>query len=314
MLTIPPPPVQGLGSAGGFKMMLEDRAGLGSEALVKAAQALVAAANKDPSFAGVFTLFSTGSPSVYADIDRVKAEKVGPDADRRLLHAAGLSRLAVRQRLQLSRPHLPGHRAGRRGVPAHDRRTSRASRRATRPARWCRSARWRSCKDKTIPYRVPRYNLFPAAEVQGVAAPGVATGTALHRMEELAHQVLPQGIALRMDRSRLPAAAARHADLAGVRRRRAVRLPGAGRAVRELEAAAGHRADRADVPARFRHRPARARHADRHPGADRLRRAGRPGGQERHPDRGVRPAEGGGRRRPPAKPRCTPRARGCARS
>src|ERR1700760_2647665 len=72
----PPPPVQGLGSAGGFKMMLQDRAGLGSEALSKAAQAMVAAANKDPSFAGVFTLFGTRSPSIYADIDREKAEKV----------------------------------------------------------------------------------------------------------------------------------------------------------------------------------------------------------------------------------------------
>ena len=41
---------------------------------------------------------------------------------------------------------------------------------------------------------MPRYNLYPAAEVQGVAAPGVATGTALHRMEELAAQVLPPGI------------------------------------------------------------------------------------------------------------------------
>jgi len=49
-------------------------------------------------------------------------------------------------------------------------------------------------KSATIPYRVPRYNLYPAAEVQGVAAPGVATGTALHRMEELAAQVLPPGI------------------------------------------------------------------------------------------------------------------------
>src|SRR5260370_10373104 len=58
-------------------MMLEDRAGLGSEALFEAARALVAAANKDPSFAGVFTLFNAGSPSVFADIDRVKAEKVG---------------------------------------------------------------------------------------------------------------------------------------------------------------------------------------------------------------------------------------------
>ena len=50
--------------------MLEDRGGLGSEALVHAAHDLVAAANKDPKFAGVFTLFNTGSPSVYADIDR----------------------------------------------------------------------------------------------------------------------------------------------------------------------------------------------------------------------------------------------------
>jgi multidrug efflux pump subunit AcrB len=49
-------------------------------------------------------------------------------------------------------------------------------------------------KDTTIPYRVPRYNLYPAAEVQGVAAPGVATGTALHRMEALAATVLPPGI------------------------------------------------------------------------------------------------------------------------
>ena len=44
------------------------------------------------------------------------------------------------------------------------------------------------------PYRVPRYDLFPAAEVMGVGAPGVATGTALHRMEELAREVLPPGI------------------------------------------------------------------------------------------------------------------------
>src|SRR5215470_11622472 len=57
LVTVPPPPVQGLGSAGGFKMMLEDRAGLGSDALVTAAKALVAAANKDPHFGGVFTLF-----------------------------------------------------------------------------------------------------------------------------------------------------------------------------------------------------------------------------------------------------------------
>src|SRR6266851_5641936 len=77
VLTIPPPPVQGLGTAGGFKLMLQDRAGLGSDALARAAQTLVAAANKEPSFAGVFTLFGTRAPSIYTDIDREKAEKVG---------------------------------------------------------------------------------------------------------------------------------------------------------------------------------------------------------------------------------------------
>src|ERR1700730_599223 len=77
VLTIPPPPVQGIGNAGGFKMMLQARAGLGSDALAQAAQKLVAASNRDPSFAGVFTLFGTRAPSIYADIDREKAEKVG---------------------------------------------------------------------------------------------------------------------------------------------------------------------------------------------------------------------------------------------
>ncbi len=56
--------------------MLEDRAGLGPQALVGAAKALVAAANKDPDFAGVFTLFNAASPSTFADIDREKAEKL----------------------------------------------------------------------------------------------------------------------------------------------------------------------------------------------------------------------------------------------
>jgi multidrug efflux pump subunit AcrB len=49
-------------------------------------------------------------------------------------------------------------------------------------------------RSENAPYRVPRYDLFPAAEVMGVAAPSVATGSALHRMEEIAHEVLPRGI------------------------------------------------------------------------------------------------------------------------
>jgi hydrophobe/amphiphile efflux-1 (HAE1) family protein/NodT family efflux transporter outer membrane factor (OMF) lipoprotein len=193
VLTIPPPPVQGLGSAGGFKMMLEDRAGLGSEAVVRAANDLVAAANKDPHFAGAFTLFNTGSPSVYADIDRVKAEKVGvTPTDVFSTLQVYLGSQYVNDFNLLGRTYEVVVQADgqyRRNQPDITRLKVRNSSGEMVPI-----GTVALLKDNTIPYRVPRYDLFPAAEVQGVAAPGVASGTALLRMEELAHQVLPQGI------------------------------------------------------------------------------------------------------------------------
>src|SRR5215469_3093763 len=193
VLTIPPPPVQGIGNAGGFKMMLQDRAGLGSEALGRAAQALVAAANRDPDFAGVFTLFSTRSPSIYTDIDREKAEKVG------LTPTEVFSTLQVYLGSQyvndfnyLGRTYEVIAQADgnfRRNPDDIERLKARNSAGDMVPVGTVARLR-----HETGPYRVPRYNLYPAAEVMGVAAPSVATGAALQRMEELAHQVLPPGI------------------------------------------------------------------------------------------------------------------------
>ena len=193
VLTIPPPPVQGIGNAGGFKMMLEDRAGLGSQALEHAAKTLVAAANRDPSFAGVFTLFNAGSPSVFADIDRVKAEKVG------LTPTDVFSTLQVYLGSQYVNDFNYLGRTYEVIVQADGqfRRTPQDITRLKARNQFGQMVpigTVAQMQNRTIPYRVPRYNLYPAAEVQGVAAPGIATGTALHRMEELAHQVLPQGI------------------------------------------------------------------------------------------------------------------------
>ena len=123
VLTIPPPPVQGIGNSGGFKMMLEDRAGLGTQALVNAANALVAAANKDPSFAGVFTLLNAGIAVGLCRHRPPEGREGRAHADRRVRHAAGLSRLAIRQRLQFPRPNLRGDRPGGRPVPAQTGRT-----------------------------------------------------------------------------------------------------------------------------------------------------------------------------------------------
>ena len=193
VLTIPPPPVQGIGNSGGFKMMLEDRAGLGTQALVDAAQALVGAANRDPSFAGVFTLLNTGSPSVYADVDRLKAEKVGltpTDVFNTLQVYLGSQyvndfNFLGRTYQVIAQADAPFRRdeSDLQGLKARN-----AS------GQMVPIGTVAQLRDQTIPYRVPRYNLYPAAEVQGVAAPGVATGTALRRMEQLAQPALPPGI------------------------------------------------------------------------------------------------------------------------
>ncbi|MGB7832180.1 MAG: multidrug efflux RND transporter permease subunit [Xanthobacteraceae bacterium] len=193
VLTIPPPPVQGIGNAGGFKLMVQDRTGLGSEALARAAQALVAAANKDPDFAGVFTLFSTRSPSIYADIDREKAEKVGlTPTDVFSTLQVYLGSQYVNDFNYLGRTYeVIAQADGSFRRDAGDIGRLKARNAAGEMVPIGTVARLRH---ETAAYRVPRYNLFPAAEVMGVAAPGVATGSALARMEELALEVLPPGI------------------------------------------------------------------------------------------------------------------------
>jgi hydrophobe/amphiphile efflux-1 (HAE1) family protein len=193
ILTIPPPPVQGLGTAGGFKMMLQDQGGVGPDVLAKAAQTLVGAANHDPDFAGVFTLFSTRTPSVYAAIDREKTEKLGltpTDVFNTLQVYMGSQ--YVNDFNYLGRTYEVIAQADgrfRRGVNDIGRLKARNQTGSMVPI-----GSVANFSSETSPYRVPRYDLFPAAEVMGAAAPGVATGTALHRMEELAHQVLPHGV------------------------------------------------------------------------------------------------------------------------
>ena len=193
VLTIPPPPVQGIGNSGGFKMMLEDRAGLGTQALVNATNTLVAAANKDPSFAGVFTLLNAGSPSVYADIDRLKAEKVGlTPTDVFDTLQVYLGSQYVNDFNFLGRTYEVIAQADSRF--RRDQQDLMGLKARNASGEMVPIGTVARLQDATIPYRVPRYNLFPAAEVQGVAAPGVATGTALQHMETLAAQVLPPGI------------------------------------------------------------------------------------------------------------------------
>ncbi|MBN3853406.1 efflux RND transporter permease subunit [Paraburkholderia sp. Ac-20340] len=193
VIVVNPPPVQGLGAAGGFKMMLEDRGGVGPQALAQAANALVGAANKDKAFGGVFTLYNAGAPSVYADVDRLKAEKVGlTPTDVFSTMELYLGSQYVNDFNYLGRTYqvrVQGDEAFRRTPEDLGRLKVRNASGEMVPI-----GTVATFKDNTTPYRVPRYNLYPAAEIMGAAAPGVSSGDAMKRMEQLANQVLPNGV------------------------------------------------------------------------------------------------------------------------
>jgi hydrophobe/amphiphile efflux-1 (HAE1) family protein len=195
VIVVNPPPVQGLGAAGGFKLMVEDRGDHTPQELAAATNTLVAAANKDPAFGGIFTLYNAGAPSLYADIDREKAEKVGlTPTDVFSTLQLYLGSQYVNDFNYLGRTYEVLAQADEqfRKTPED------ISRLKVRNAsgQMVPVGSVASFKDETTPYRQPRYNLYPAADVLGAAAPGVASGTAMARIETLAKQVLPPGFTI----------------------------------------------------------------------------------------------------------------------
>jgi multidrug efflux pump subunit AcrB len=174
-------------------MMVEDRNNFGAQALANAANALVASANKDPVFGGVFTLYNAGSPSFYADIDRLKIEKVGlTPTDVFSTLQLYLGSQYVNDFNYLGRTFqvlAQGEESFRQSPEDIARLKVRNDSGEMVPI-----GSVATFTDQTAPYREPRYNLYPAAEVMGAAASGVSSGTAMEHMEKLAKQVLPPGI------------------------------------------------------------------------------------------------------------------------
>jgi hydrophobe/amphiphile efflux-1 (HAE1) family protein len=192
IVTALPPPVRGIGTAGGFRMMVEDRAGHGSAALRQAADALVARAKETPGVAQVFTQFETSTPQIYLDIDRSKAQLLGvnvTDVFSALQVFIGSS--------YVNDFNLFG-RTFRVMVQARD--TDRQRVRDVLKIRVRNSngdtvplGSFTTVRDLAGPYRVPHYNLFPVAELDGAAAPGYAQGQAIAIMDKLAAATLPDG-------------------------------------------------------------------------------------------------------------------------
>jgi hydrophobe/amphiphile efflux-1 (HAE1) family protein len=192
IITIPPPPVRGIGNAGGFKMMVQDKRGRGLRALDAATQELVAAANQTPGLVGVFSLFNTRTPKLYADIDRARAEMLGVSADKVFeTFEIYLGSAFVNDFNYLGRTyHVTAQADGRfrqdiRDVANYKTRNDKGQ--------MVPIGSVATFRNITGPYRVARYDLYPAAEVQGNTAPGFSTGQALAAMERLAAEHLPDG-------------------------------------------------------------------------------------------------------------------------
>jgi HAE1 family hydrophobic/amphiphilic exporter-1 len=192
IITIQPPPVRGIGTGGGFKMVVEDRTGRGLQALEAATQEIAARANQTPGVAGVFSLFNTRTPKIYADIDRVRAEMLGVPADR-IFEALEiyLGSIYVNDFNLLGRTFRVTAQAD--GPFRQDARDIGNFKTRSDSGAMVPLSAVTELRDLTGPYRVVRYNLYPAAEVQGSTPPGFSTGQTLSAMERIATEILPLG-------------------------------------------------------------------------------------------------------------------------
>ena len=194
MIVVQPPPVNGIGNAGGFRMMIEDRDGRGPQALQGAVYAMMGRAAQTPGLMQVFSLFETQTPQLYLDIDRNKAQLLGinlPDVFNALQVYVGsayvndFNLLGRTFRVQVQADAQ--YRLDSQDVLNLRVRNSTGD---TVPL-----GSFTTVRDISGPYRVPRYNIYPAAELDGASAPGFSQGQAIAAMEKLAAETLPSGFA-----------------------------------------------------------------------------------------------------------------------
>ena len=192
VFVIPPPPIPGLGSSGGFEYQLQDRANAGVDALQDAADTLVTQASQSPQLTQMFTGFRARVPQLFVDIDRVKAQRLGvPLAVIFDTMSTNLGGAYVNDFNYFGRVYRVYAQA-----EARFRDTAadilqlkvRNNNGDTLPLDAVATV-----QDRVGPSSITRYNLFPAASITGQAAPGVSSGAAIDTMQRLSREVLPAG-------------------------------------------------------------------------------------------------------------------------
>jgi len=188
-----PPPVRGMGAAAGFSMRLQDTLGMPANEFARITQEFVADANRTPGISNVFTTFQASTPQVFVDVDRDKAQMlkvpVGNifEAMRVFMGSAYVNDFNM-----FGRTYRVTAQAD--GSFRMDEASVAKIRVRSADGQMVPLGSLVTFKEIAGPERVPRYNLFPSAEVQGSALPGISSGQALIIMRALAQEKLPPGV------------------------------------------------------------------------------------------------------------------------
>jgi multidrug efflux pump len=194
VLAVPPPAVMGLGTIGGFKLYVEDRADLGYDALYQNLQNIIAKSRATAALAGTFSGFTVNVPQLDADVDRVKAKTQGvPLQNLFETMQIYLGSLYVNDFNRFGRTYEVIAQADSQ-FRAHPEDITRLKTRNDQGEMVPLGAIVKVTESHG-PDRVMRYNGYPAAEINGAPAPGYSSGQAEAAMSKLVADNLPRGMA-----------------------------------------------------------------------------------------------------------------------
>jgi hydrophobe/amphiphile efflux-1 (HAE1) family protein len=193
IFTIAPPPIQGFGPAGGFKLQIEDRTNAGTVALATLAKDLLAKARANPNFVNVFTDYEINAPQLYADVDRVQAKRLGvPLAGVFQTMQTYLGSYYINDFNRFGRTYRVIAQAEENFRDRPEDMLLLKTRNAAGAMVPLGSVL--SLRNSYGPTTVQRYNGYPSADIAGAPAPGVSSGQAVAAMTRLARETLPPGV------------------------------------------------------------------------------------------------------------------------
>ncbi|GAA0370567.1 multidrug efflux RND transporter permease subunit [Bowmanella denitrificans] len=189
----PPPPVQGLGTIGGFRLQIQDRAGLGFEELYRVTQEVVGKAWAAPELTGNFSSFQVNVPQLDVELDRTKAMSQGVDMNTLFqTMQAYLGSVYVNDFNQFGRTYQVNVQADERFRQEPEQIAQLKVR--NQDGHMIPLGSFLSAHHGAGPDRVMHYNAYPTAEVNGAPAPGFSSGQAKAAIERILDETLPLGM------------------------------------------------------------------------------------------------------------------------